>query len=523
MFTFVISGKMEGMHNFETVRTAHSETQHMAKSVDYDAAMQRVESIREKELSESPQLVANSKFLPSVVSFAQDNDFFGYHDSKETVLSMLQRKSDALNPLGLALSDLNEQEKESIHEELSSQLKTDVKEVLRQRLIKLQKSDLQLSEVLENLKDEFADNLDQETIAILNRFNELVSPSIISDPKEREAVEVLFATQNIGSFTEASFTNFVTALYEGETVSEETKTRIEKKFGIPRSPIKTGAELSEWTLKQDEDGNYLHSSPETALEFRPGLKTHVDTNGKAVLTLAGSARSAPIAIPPEALRNGESIAQLANYTLVRQVVFREFNQLTNLFGGGTEAALSAPNETSISNANRFARTLIGDRQRGTIFSHDDLGELECALRSLHDPSLTDEQDSLDSLSDLGILESDFNWSRLDQIGNILREHGNYQTFELREKGKAHELLKKEIERRSDYGKQRTTDHGTRMHGTGKTVHELGRLRLGKLQESLFFTKNWWIQLTMIMGSHSEAMSTILRIEPSLETKVIKPL
>lgn len=427
------------MHSLEYRDPKPSIPQETQISVDYDRVAANLKSLRENEDGEKQEADLNEQYLQDLAA------------------------------VGLDLEDLSESQVREIEIEASREEDHEGKRDFKSRLGELQKTKLPLRDVLNTLKQEFGESMDEETRVVIDNFQSLVSPSVIPDEQEREAVEILFATQSIKAFTPQSFTGFVETIYEVDAISEETKQRIEEKFGIPRTPIKTGAELAEWTLKKDENGEYLHSSPETALEFRKGVKTHVDKQGNTLLTIAGNARTEPMSISPERLKNGESLASLANYSLIRGVVFDEFSQMTNLFGGGAEDELGTPSESTMDDANTFARMLIGNRSPDSILSKSDLVTLRQALKALHDPNQSGETAVGSQLHDLGILNrGNLQWLKIEEIGKILRSNQNFRTFELAHSGNAHRLLTKELKARSGHETEQTNT----MHGIGRTMHGL---------------------------------------------------
>lgn len=112
---------------------------------------------------------------------------------------------------------------------------------------------------------------------MLASFSELLSAETIPDSRERVAIETMFDSRVGTNLMDASFSGFVLSIYKqpDSIISEETKARIEVRFEIPRMPVKTGQELIEATLVRRPDGEFVHGSPEQALEFRLGLKAFV--------------------------------------------------------------------------------------------------------------------------------------------------------------------------------------------------------------------------------------------------------
>lgn len=435
---------------------------------------QRAEHLREIQAQErnQPESIPDpEKSIDRVNTYqriAKDHDYWGYSEFSNEVVNFIEKESAMLLDSGVSFSEMLHDS--SFLTDFKSRLKsqivmskkekaknetlesTSTKEALHARFQELKKSEGSVASMLQTLREEFGDQIDQETASILDKYSTLLSSQVFADPEELEAVETLFFTQS-RDFTAQSFTTFVQTIYDepDSVISEASKRKIEETFNIPRTPITTGRELSNATQLTKEDGSFVHDSEDTALEFRPGVKTYMSKNGEAVLSLDGSSRPYPISIPPHLLENGESIAELANYALIRQTVYEEMGQLTNLFGGGTETELDNPDENTIQKANHFARLLIGRQAPDTILSSDDLDDLKHALKALHNPSKIGETASLLSLNELGILENgNFQWERLDTIGSILREKKFYRTFEMTKSGEAHRLLTSEMERQSPY-------------------------------------------------------------------------
>ncbi len=441
------------------------------KEIDTAQRAEQLHTLRALEAQNPESIIdpeADITQAEQIHDLAEKHDFFGHADQPEEVIAFLKAKSDSLQVIGISLSELlqNSTGQDRLSDELAEYIadkqdtqiteknleSTDTNNALYERFQELQKSEGSVASMLQTLREEFGDQIDQETAAVLDKYSTLLSSQVFADPEELEAVETLFFTQS-RDFTAQSFTTFVQTIYDepDSAISEASKRKIEEAFNIPRTPITTGRELSNATQLTKEDGSFVHESEDTALEFRPGVKTYMSKNGDAVLSLDGSSRPHPISIPPHLLENGESIAELANYALIRQTVYDEMGQLTNLFGGGTETELDNPDESTIQKSNHFARLLIGRQAPDTILSNDDLRDLKHALKALHDPSEIGESASIISLNELGILENgNLQWERLDTIGNILREKKFYRTFEMTKSGEAHRLLTSEMERQSPY-------------------------------------------------------------------------
>ena len=441
-----------------------------AEQIDGVKRLHKLETIKNRESKDHPpnnDPVEDIAQIEESQKLAESNNYWGFKEKPSEVIRFMETQNQILMKSGLTLSEMLSDE--SFRVDFTLGLKADLEDNktkesvdtdknLNTRFKELQKSGDSVASILQILKTEFAGKMDEETTAVLDKYSTLLSPQIFDDPEELEAVETIFYTQS-GAFTNESFTTFVATIYDqsDNVISEKSKRKIEASFNIPRTPITTGRELSEATSHVLDDGSFTHHSEKTALEFRPGIKTYMKDDGEAILTLDGSSRPHPISIPPHMLENGESIAELANYALIRQTVYDEMGQLANLFGGGTETALDNPDQNTITKANHFARLLIGRQAPDTILSNDDIADLQLALKALHNPSEIGETASTTSLNELGILDiGNLQWERIDAVGRILRKNQFYRTFEMTKSGESHRLLTAEIGRKFSYENEAKT-------------------------------------------------------------------
>lgn len=421
-------------------------------------------ALRARELEENDQSDPDADLereltqIGTIEEFAIAHGFFGHSNAQTEVIEILIEKAGELELLGLSLRDYEDLGTDDLEAEIALRLQdtavaqsaetkeTDTEAIteMEERFALLRSSKQSLCFVLANLRDEFAGRIPEETALMLADFSELLSPETISAPKELRAIEAIFDVDVGSNLANASFHGFVLAIYRqpDSTVSEETKQRIEAKFEIPREPIRTGRELAVATLAKSEDGAFVHDSPENSLEFRPGLKTFVDRDGRASISIEGSARTKPIQLSHEALQNGVAMAEIANFAITRRAIFDEFNQLTNLFGAGTEDAIGTPSPESIRRANRFVTALIGSRPADAILSPEAQQSLRDALRALRPSPSSSEEQVRAELHKIGVLDSgDFAWTRVAEIGMVLRENSYFRSFENRAAGAANARLR----------------------------------------------------------------------------------
>ena len=199
--------------------------------------------------------------------------------------------------------------------------KENTRKNMKARILELKETEQPLHSTLSTLFQEFHGQLDEETLTVIRQFQELASPALIPDDTERQAVESLFYS-NVGSdFSQNSFTSFVQVIYTqpDEVISKATKQAIEEKFQVPRNPIETGADLAKAIGETTPDGKPVYSSPETALEFRQGLKTYQE-KGKPVLAIEGQSKAIPITLEPRVMENETLLTETANYALVRKLI-----------------------------------------------------------------------------------------------------------------------------------------------------------------------------------------------------------
>ena len=318
-----------------------------------------------------------------------------------------------------------------------------------------------MSDSLGVIRQEFKGKIDTETDVMLRKFQELLSPELITDPTERETLEVLFIGEIGSDFENASFSGFVQTIYDqpDDIISEETKQTIEAKFNIPRKPILTGEQLIEEMGRKDTEGNFQYGSTDKGLEFRRGVKSFVNQKGEIQFAVMGESKAAPI---DSSGLEGVPIADVANYSIVRQIVYEEMHGLTNLFGGGGETSITGVPESAIRNGVRFMNLLVTRRKHEEIMTPEDIQNFRNALRVIRPISADESSDSLSAMADLGLwVKGDLQWDRITQAGRILTTNDFYTATSLINPNYGHSDLKAKLtpenkERRSTYERQRKT-------------------------------------------------------------------
>ncbi|MEM7479184.1 MAG: hypothetical protein AAF483_29720, partial [Planctomycetota bacterium] len=293
-------------------------------------------------------MTAELNQLELMEALSEKHSHFGHPARKSEVVAFLFEKEQQAQLLGLSLQRFDDIKIEKLRKELDVRL-TEADEVtidsaertaestklsLQDRFFQLRESSRPPSEIFPILTGEFAGQLETRTEILLAKYASLFSSETVPDSNELRSIETLFAASPQRSFSETSFTSFVQSIYKqpDSIVSKETKARIEEKFKIAPNSILTGSELAEATHAKTDDGKFAHNSIQSGFEFRPGIKTFVEDSGRASLAIDGAARSEPIHISPEILADSSALAELANFALIRQAIYDELNQSTNLFG-----------------------------------------------------------------------------------------------------------------------------------------------------------------------------------------------
>lgn len=122
--------------------------------------------------------------------------------------------------------------------------------------------------------------------------------------------------------------------------------------------------------------------------------------------------------------------------------------MTNLFGAGQEDSLGTVSSESVQAAPRFATSLLGPKSADTILSPDSQKSLVNALRALKPSPSATEDEVRAGLEDLGVLQNgEFAWTRIGEIGVILRENSHFRQFENRSAGSANARLRLSLDLR----------------------------------------------------------------------------
>jgi len=301
-----------------------------------------------------------------------------------------------------------------------------------------------VGESLSALRDEFGEQIDEKSLTVLADFESLLSPTVITDEDEREAVEILLMTSFDGSFTRESFTSFVEDIYQQDdsVISEVTKDVIEKQFRIPQSEIHTGDQLTQRVMMTDEAGNPVFDSEDNAVEFRSGLKAYAGGDGTVRLAIDGNSRVNALEIPLADIEDSEKVAQYANYAAVRQLMYEELDGTTNLFGDGQEATTTAPSERMILDSKRFFDAVLERREPGDLLNREELDDLKMTLKAMNPTPAVTETGAKQALEDIGVTRDGvFQWEAMERIGGILRANDYLRAFEYRSAGLAHEKLR----------------------------------------------------------------------------------
>ena len=320
------------------------------------------------------------------------------------------------------------------------------------RLVQLKAEKLPLRDSLTALRLEFKNSIDKETDAVLAQFEALFSPNLIPDEKEREAVETLFFSQNVTSFTPAVFTGFLDTIYEqpDNVISAETKARIKERFK-PKQKITTGGELKSAAFGKNESGEYEYNSPESALQLENGMKAYAQPNGKMAVSVDGSDWGSGDWIEVN-IHNwtGERMAKRSNYWLLHTLVHDQLDGMNGLFGGKMSGdGWSEENrDEAVENSARFLRCLVGRREPNHLIQLNDLEMLWSSMDALVNPKNLSRTENLNDLRELGVLNGNqFNWNRLETVGKILRENRNFRAQAMKNPALPHQLLKGELAKR----------------------------------------------------------------------------
>ena len=358
---------------------------------------------------------------------------------------------------------------------------------------RLRRRGVSLSFALGRVRDKFEGSITSEVDVVLGRFESLFSSSVIPVRQERTAIENLFSSRSTHEFTSGEFSGFVRDVYDqpDDIVSEETKARIEKRFGIPRN-ITTGGQLLKATAFRSANGELAHHSPSTALRIQAGMRSYVNHNGEAIVSVSDEEAS-PFVLYRKGLQswNGEMAAKAINHCLIRLSVSRHFDHMTGLFGETRESD-GTQFTAVVERANRFARLLIGYREPNHLFQDRDVENLGSALNALVNPRNRSTGENMADLRRLGVIvDGDFNWERLGEIGAFLRRNRYFRAQATKDAAAPYFLLSQHVQTLETHNgtrKQRPSIyHATSAKGeSGRTVKRqrwIGSLSRVNLQGS----------------------------------------
>lgn len=339
---------------------------------------------------------------------------------------------------------LNDSEWEDLHsveEEQEKQVFLDKQMTERFQALVAEHS---VAESLATLRTEFGEQMDEKASSVLANFEALVSPVTIPDKQEREAVELLVTSKFDGNLTTESFTGVVLSIYEqpDTVISQDTKDAIEKKFRIPREPIRTGEDLMKRVNMKDADGKPLYSSEETALEIRPNVHAYVLPSGEVRIVPRSDLPASEIRMSPLDMRDHQRYVDYSNYSIVTAMVWDELDGLENLFGDDRQSLVHRPSRSTMKKLNQFMESILDRNQPGTILSRQESWKLRAALSALNPKGSKTQGEAKKGLQDLGLLNADnFQWHNINKVGRVLRENNFFQSFEMRKKGLANDKLR----------------------------------------------------------------------------------
>lgn len=379
--------------------------------------------------------------------------------STETLSRSIELQIQVFMEKGLSLVDVL-QDSDLLHvferqlttrvEKLTVQETEDSGKTIHGRILQLRKEGISLQQTLAALRLEFKGKIDEETDTVLAQFEALFSPELIPDEKERAAVETLFINQGFTEFTPVAFSGFLNTIYEqpDDVISAKTKARIKEQFK-PKQKITTGGQLRRVTFSKNEDGEYEHGSPENALLLENGMRAYAQPNGQMAVsfdTPDWSDMSNWIEINIYDW-TGERMAKRSNYWLLHTLVHKRFDGMNGLFGGKMNGD-GWPEETrdeAVENSARFLRCLVGRREPNHIIQSEDLTMLWSSMDAIVNPKNLSRTENLNDLRDLGILNGNrFNWERLKQAGQILRQNRWFRAQKMKDPVAPFLLLKKEL-------------------------------------------------------------------------------
>ena len=141
------------------------------------------------------------------------------------------------------------------------------------------------------------------------------------------------------------------------------------------------------------------------------------------------------------------MAKRSNYWLLHNLVHDQLDGMNGLFGGKNTGD-GSPEETrdeAVENSARFLRCLVGRREPNHVIQRDDLEILWSSMDALVNPKNLSRTENLNDLRELGVLNGNkFNWERLKQAGQILRQNRWFRAQKMKDPVAPFLLLKQII-------------------------------------------------------------------------------
>jgi hypothetical protein len=327
-------------------------------------------------------------------------------------------------------------------------------QLISSRMLEL-KDQTDLQSLLTQIREEFGEQVDEETSAVLANYEALFDPQFITDEGERQAVETLFWQQANVEFSQTQFSSFIDTIEKqpDTVISQATKQKIRERFTPKKSTPKTGAQIIKAMKQKDEEGNPVYHSPETAVKQDSGVMAYTNENGKTVFiypdlddNLSYSAHEAP------ATQSGELYGQHINTNIVRNLIAEEFNSLQGLLGGETTMGVLQDHYDgdTLKNTQRFITCLIGSQESGAILVTNQISTISTYLKAFSNPLNSNKSEDLQDMTELGIYQDGtINWKRMAQAGTILREHKGFKLQGMQDETAPYRLLKQELKRKED--------------------------------------------------------------------------
>ena len=141
-------------------------------------------------------------------------------------------------------------------------------------------------------------------------------------------------------------------------------------------------------------------------------------------------------------------AQRQNYDLLHSIVRDRYDGLTGLFGGGRSGEGSYHQDTreeAVDSSAKFLRCLVGRREPNHMIQLEDMQILWSAMDGLVNPKNLSRTENFNDLREIGVFNgSEFNWSRLKMVGQILRQNRWFRAQAVRNPVAPYLLLRQEL-------------------------------------------------------------------------------